>query len=81
MTGFWTISGFLGDGGLTGSCSVFPSSKFPPAPDSPVSWLPAAWVGLTFLCHLAIVVWLVMEFYQFPVWEYLRIGRQRILGR
>ncbi|NEO70923.1 hypothetical protein [Moorena sp. SIO3H5] len=54
---------------------------FPPAPDSPISWLPAAWVGLTFFCHLAIVVWLVMEFYQFPVWEYLRIRRQRIMGR
>lgn len=54
---------------------------FPPAPDSTLSWLPVAWTGLTFLSHLAIVGWLVMEFYQFPVWAYLRVRRQQLFHR
>ncbi|MGQ4648149.1 hypothetical protein [Lyngbya aestuarii] len=54
---------------------------FPPDPGSSLSWLPGVWVGLTFLSHLVIVLWLLMEFYQFPLWTYLRIRRQQLLGR
>jgi len=54
---------------------------FPPTPDSTLSWLPAAWTGLTFLSHLGIVGWLVIEFYQFPVWAYLRVRRQQLFER
>jgi hypothetical protein len=54
---------------------------FPPDPSSRLAWLPVAWTGLVFLSHLGIVGWLVIEFYQFPVWAYLRIRRQQWLGR
>lgn len=54
---------------------------FPPLPGTPLAWLPTAWVGLTFLAHLAIVSWLVVEFYQFPVFAYLRAMRQHFLER
>ncbi|GAC1457195.1 MAG: hypothetical protein NVS2B14_01550 [Chamaesiphon sp.] len=54
---------------------------FPPVPESLLSWLPYAWTGLVFLSHLAIVVWLVVEFYQFPIWIYLRVIRQNLVER
>lgn len=54
---------------------------FPPEPGSTLSWLPVAWIGLTFLSHLGIIGWLVMEFYQFPVWIYLRVRCQQLFDR
>jgi len=51
---------------------------FPPTPGSTLSWLPVVWTGLAFVSHLAIVGWLVMEFYQFPLWTYLRVRRQQL---
>jgi hypothetical protein len=51
---------------------------FPPVPGSRLSWFPAAWTGLTFLCHLGIVLWLVIEFYQFPIATYFRALWRRI---
>jgi len=54
---------------------------FPATPGSNLSWLPTVWIGLAFLCHLVIVVWLVIEFYQFPVWTYLSISWRFLLGR
>jgi hypothetical protein len=53
----------------------------PPDPGSTLSWLPVFWTLLTFLSHLGIVGWLVIEFYQFPVGMYLRVMRQRLLFR
>ena len=51
---------------------------FPPVPSSPLAWLPIAWTGLTFLTHLGILLWLAIEYYQFPVVMYLRaLLRQR----
>ncbi|HBE21843.1 MAG TPA: hypothetical protein DEG17_15895 [Cyanobacteria bacterium UBA11149] len=46
---------------------------FPPDPHSRFYWFPIAWIGLTFLSHLGIILWLVMEFYQFPMRMYLRM--------
>ncbi|MCU0540716.1 MAG: hypothetical protein MUE44_00840 [Oscillatoriaceae cyanobacterium Prado104] len=54
---------------------------FPPVPGSRLSWLPAAWTGLAFLSHLGIVLWLVVEFYQFPVATYFRAWGRRISRR
>lgn len=59
----------------------FAAYAFPPLPDSPLSWLPTVWTGLTFFSHLTIVGWLVIEFYQFPVVAYLRAMRQRLTER
>jgi len=54
---------------------------FPPVPGSRLSWFPAAWTGLAFLSHLGIVLWLVAEFYQFPVGTYFRAWARRIRRR
>lgn len=54
---------------------------FPPTPGSRLAWLPLVWTGLTFLFHLAVIIWLLMEFYQFPLGVYLRTRRRRLLRR
>ncbi|MBD1883262.1 hypothetical protein [Microcoleus vaginatus] len=54
---------------------------FPPVPGSRLSWVPVAWTGLAFLSHLGIVLWLVGEFYQFPVVTYFRAWGRRISRR
>lgn len=43
----------------------------PPISGSLLSWVPVFWTGLTFLLHLGIIVWLIVEFYEFPLWTYL----------
>ncbi|MTJ51512.1 hypothetical protein FJR38_01840 [Anabaena sp. UHCC 0253] len=45
---------------------------FPPIPHDPVSWIPFIWTVLTFLSHLAIMVWILIEVYQIPIVAYLR---------
>ncbi len=52
----------------------------PPTPGTPLFWLPYVWTGLAFLSHLAIIGWLVIEFYQFPIAAYLRAMRQHLPG-
>jgi hypothetical protein len=47
---------------------------FPPLPDSPLQWFPLAWVGMAFLSHLAIVAWLILEYYEVPSLMALRRG-------
>lgn len=54
---------------------------FPPLPNEPLSWFPTFWTGLTFFSHLACVIWLMIEYYQFPVFAFLRVWRQHLLGR
>ena len=52
---------------------------FPPVPGTPLAWLPTAWTLLTLLTHLGILLWLITEYYQFPVVMYLRaVIRQRL---
>ncbi|MDB9534888.1 hypothetical protein PN451_03330 [Dolichospermum planctonicum CS-1226] len=51
---------------------------FPPAADDFFTWIPLIWTVLTFLSHLAIIVWIVIEVYRVPVVAYLQaIGRWR----
>jgi hypothetical protein len=50
---------------------------FPPMPDSLLSWLPIFWSILTFIAHLICLLWLIVEYYQFPVYLYLRALRRR----
>lgn len=54
---------------------------FPPLPGSYLSWLPNAWVLLTFSAHLAVLIWLVLEYYQFSLFLYLRTLGRRFLVR
>lgn len=54
---------------------------FPSLPNDPFSWFPIFWTGLTFFTHLTCVVWLIIEYYQFPVFAFLRVWQQQLLGR
>ncbi|WP_414551252.1 hypothetical protein [Anabaena sp. CCY 0017] len=57
---------------------------FPPISHDPITWLPYIWTILTFLLHLSIILWIVVEIYQIPVVAYLRaINRWRngMMGR
>jgi hypothetical protein len=54
---------------------------FPPLPGSRLSWLPLFWTGLTFVFHLACLVWLLLEYYQFPLLLYLSYLPRRLLSR
>jgi hypothetical protein len=51
---------------------------FPPLPDSPLSWLPVVWSILTFLVHLSFLLWLIVEYYQFPIFLYVRAVKRRL---
>lgn len=46
---------------------------FPPLPGSQGDWFPLAWVGLAFLVHLSIVFWLLLEYYQVPLYITSRV--------
>ena len=50
---------------------------FPPMSGSFLSWLPFAWAGLTFCAHLFCVIWLVIEYYQFPIFLYIRALKRK----
>ncbi|MTJ11761.1 hypothetical protein FJR11_03950 [Anabaena sp. UHCC 0187] len=45
---------------------------FPPQSHVPLSWIPSIWTGLTFISHLAIIVWIFIEVYQIPFIAYWR---------
>lgn len=45
---------------------------FPPNPDIPLSWIPYVWTLLTFLLHLSIIIWILIEIYQIPIEAYWR---------
>lgn len=50
---------------------------FPPIPGSNLSWLPVFWTISAFFAHLTIVIWLLVEYYQFPVFVFLKAWRRR----
>ncbi|NJM74033.1 MAG: hypothetical protein HC862_30250 [Scytonema sp. RU_4_4] len=54
--------------------------NFPPKTEIPLSWIPYVWTVLTFLSHLAIIIWLLIEVYQIPVGAYWRAIQQRFVG-
>lgn len=54
---------------------------FPPVPGTLLSWLPVVWTVLTFLTHLSCLLWLMLEYYQFPFLTYVRAVQQRLLSR
>ncbi|NEO27933.1 MAG: hypothetical protein F6K03_13875 [Kamptonema sp. SIO4C4] len=57
----------------------FAAYLFPPLPGSAFAWFPLAWTVLTFIAHLSCVVYLTIEYYQFPLGLYLRTVGQRML--
>jgi hypothetical protein len=57
------------------------SYLFPPLPGSTLSWLPFWWTILTFLAHLFCLIWLIVEYYQFPIFLYLRALKRRYFAR
>jgi rubredoxin len=59
----------------------FGTYLFPPAPDSPLSWLPLFWCVVTFFAHLSCLIWLIIEYYQFPIFLYIRAIKRRFSPR
>jgi hypothetical protein len=49
---------------------------FPPSLDAPLTWIPYIWTILTFLSHLSIILWIIIEVYQIPVTAYFRAINQ-----
>lgn len=77
--GYWIVGGAFV---LLPTCIVgLGAYLFPPLPDSTLSWLPIFWTVLTFVCHLACLGWLVLEYYQFPVSLYFRAVGERLFAR
>ena len=54
---------------------------FPPLPGSPLSWFPFFWIGLTFVSHLSCLIWLILEYYQFPLSLYFEALRSHWVSR
>lgn len=50
---------------------------FPPMNGSFLSWLPLTWAILTFSAHLFCVIWLIIEYYQFPIFLYIRALKRK----
>ncbi|NJL84302.1 MAG: hypothetical protein HC890_17785 [Chloroflexaceae bacterium] len=55
----------------------FTAYWFPPLPGSLLSWLPLVWTPIAFFAHLTIVAWLFLQYYQFPLFLYLRAAGRR----
>lgn len=51
---------------------------FPPVDNSLMSWLPLVWTIVTFCAHLLCIVWLVIEYYQFPIFLYVRAIQRKL---
>jgi hypothetical protein len=73
---------------ISGAVVVVPSAlvwlaayTFPPLPGSPWAWFPMVWVGCTFLVHLFMVSWLLVEHYQLPLYVMTKIKLQQLLMR
>ncbi len=54
---------------------------FPPAPGSSLSFFPLLWTALTFLAHLSLVGWLLVEYYQLPLYVVNRLRLGSLLTR
>ena len=52
---------------------------FPASPGSLLAWLPMAWTIATFCAHLFCIVWLIIEYYQFPIFLYVRALKRKLL--
>lgn len=53
---------------------------FPPLPGNGMTWFPLVWTLLTFTAHLFCILGLLVEYYQFPVFLYLRSLGERLLS-
>lgn len=51
---------------------------FPPATGSLLSWLPGTWIILTFCAHLLCIIWLLIEYYQFPIFLYFKVLKRKL---
>ena len=54
---------------------------FPPLPNDAWSWFPLFWTALTLLGHSVLVLWLLVEHYQFPPYVSFKVSLQRWEGR
>ena len=54
---------------------------FPPLPGDRGAWFPLAWLAATVALHLVMVVWLLLEYYQVPLYVTGKVRLQLLLGR
>ncbi|MGF1600788.1 MAG: hypothetical protein ACFCU8_02010 [Thermosynechococcaceae cyanobacterium] len=54
-----------------------PAYLFPPLPSQDTVSFPVIWAILTGVIHVAMMLWLWLEYYQLPVWVILRIRFRR----
>jgi hypothetical protein len=54
---------------------------FPPLTGDAMSWFPGTWTLLTFIAHLLCILALLVEYYQFPLFLYLRSLGERLINR
>lgn len=54
---------------------------FPPLPGSRLAWFPWFWVILTFTAHSLCLLWLVIEYYQFPLGRYIAVLSRNLGNR
>jgi len=48
--------------------------SFHPHPTNFLDWFPFVWTGLTFICHLACVLGVLISYYQISLWAMVRAG-------
>lgn len=63
---------------LPGSLVALAAYLFPPLPNSSGAWFPSVWIGVTFFVHLLMVLWLLAEYYQVPLYVTSRIRLRRM---
>lgn len=54
---------------------------FPPLPGSRWEWFPVVWLGCTFTLHLGLMMWLLVEHYQLPLYVTAKIRVRSLLQR
>lgn len=57
------------------------SHTFPPLPGSRGAWFPTVWLCCTFFTHLSLVIWLTVEYCQFPLYVAGKVRLRRLLER
>ncbi len=57
------------------------SHTFPPLPGDRWYWFPTLWLVAAFVLHLTMVSWLLVEYYQVPLYIACKVRVQMLLGR
>ncbi len=53
---------------------------FPPLPESPFAWFTPFWIICTFIAHLFCFLFVVIEYYQWPLGIYLNALKRKVIS-